>query len=40
MLYVLIDSTGKQRIFHVQAVADLFQTLYGGEVHRLPLECS
>lgn len=39
-MYVLIDSTGKQRFFHVEAVAELFQSLYGGEVHKMPLTCS
>ena len=39
-MYVLIDSTGKQRFFHVKAVADLFCELYGGEVHQMPLACT
>lgn len=39
-MYVLIDSTGKQRFFHVKAVADLFRSLYGGEVQQMMIACT
>jgi hypothetical protein len=40
MLYVLIDATGKQRLFRVKAVAELFRDLYGGEVYPSPATCN
>jgi hypothetical protein len=38
MLYILEDRTGKQHVFHIKAVAELFKQLRGGEIREIEAE--
>lgn len=33
MRYLLITSTGQQFVFHISKCAELFKTIYGGQIH-------
>jgi hypothetical protein len=35
MKYVLITKSGKQYLFYIRGCAEIFQGIYGGEIHEL-----
>lgn len=37
MVYILEDRSGKQQVFHIKAVAELFQQLRGGVIREVEI---
>lgn len=35
MKYVLITNKGRQFVYHVRGCAELFQKVFGGEIHEM-----
>lgn len=33
MRYLLVTQSGKQLVYHVKACAELFQQIFGGQIH-------